>query len=100
MPTPESKIKGRIKKILDSHGAYYFMPVPTGYGQTTVDFLCCINGLFIAIEAKAGSLWMTKKQEITLLKVEKAGGLGFCVNENNVDAFEAELLILVSCTKK
>jgi len=42
MSTPEFKVKRKIKEVLDEFGAYYFMAVQTGYGNATVDFLCCV----------------------------------------------------------
>ena len=53
--TPEAKVKAKIKAILKEHNVYYAMPIGTGYGNSGVpDFLCCVNGKFVAIEAKAG----------------------------------------------
>ena len=40
--------------ILAEYDAYYAMPIGTGYGNSGVpDFLCCVNGRFVAVEAKA-----------------------------------------------
>ena len=33
MPTPESRTKARIKKVLDQYGCYWYMPVLTGFGK-------------------------------------------------------------------
>jgi hypothetical protein len=82
MKTPEGKVKDAVKKHLDSIGAYYFMPVQTGYGETTVDFLVCHRGMFIAIETKApGKLTPTARQARSMAKVRKAGGFAICVND-------------------
>ena len=54
MTTPEGRIKQAINKVLASYPeSYWFMPVPYGYGVSTVDYLVCHYGVFIAIEAKA-----------------------------------------------
>lgn len=54
--TPEAKVKDRIKKIIKKHGGYYAMPVMRGMAHNgTPDFLCCVNGWFLGIEAKAGN---------------------------------------------
>ena len=37
----ERHVKEALKKYLKEIGAYYFMPVQTGYGAATVDFLVC-----------------------------------------------------------
>lgn len=83
--TPESKVKAKIKAILKEHGAYYAMPIGTGFGNSGVpDFLCCLNGKFLAIEAKAGKGTTTGLQEKHLRDIEKAGGDAWVVNENNL----------------
>lgn len=73
--TPEGKVKKEIKAYLDSIGAYYFMPVQSGYGMKTLDFLCCSHGWFIAIEAKAPGKEPTKFQELTIAELQKAGAI-------------------------
>jgi urease accessory protein UreE len=73
--TPEGKVKKALKKWLDERGYYYFMPVPTGRGRRTVDFLVCMEGTFVAIEAKAThDAMVTALQDATLKKVASAGG--------------------------
>ena len=53
--TPEGKVKDAVKKILKSLNIYYFMPATGGYGRSGVpDIVCCVKGLFVAIECKAG----------------------------------------------
>jgi hypothetical protein len=70
MPTPEGAVKDRIKNLLAAfkvlsrtailrlspgdvvHG-FYWMPVQGHMAEGGVaDFVCCVNGRFIAIEAK------------------------------------------------
>ena len=85
--TPESKVKTKIKAILKEQGAYYAMPIGTGYGNAGVpDFLCCVNGRFVAIEAKAGSGQTTALQEKNLRDIEAAGGTTLVIREDNVNA--------------
>ena len=84
--TPEAKVKAKIKKILKDHGAYYAMPMGTGYGNSGVpDFLCCVNGKFVAIEAKAGKGTTTALQEKNLRDIRTAGGTAMVVNETNLE---------------
>jgi hypothetical protein len=73
--TAESLVKKEIKKGLAEMGIYYFMPVQSGYGKRTVDFICCYKGRFIAIEAKAGANRTSKFQDATLAEIENAGGI-------------------------
>jgi len=87
--TPEAKVKANIKKILQLHGVYYAMPMGTGYGNSGVpDFLCCLNGKFLAVEAKANGGIPTALQQKHLDDIHKAGGEWWIVNETNLMAFE------------
>lgn len=87
--TPEAKVKANIKKILQLHGVYYAMPMGTGYGNSGVpDFLCCLNGKFLAVEAKANGGIPTALQYKHLHDIEKSGGVWWVVNEDNLIAFE------------
>ena len=84
--TPEAKVKAKIKAILKAHNIYYAMPIGTGYGNSGVpDFLCCVNGKFVAIEAKAGKGTTTALQEKNLTNVRESGGLAMVVNETNIE---------------
>jgi pantoate kinase len=83
--TPESKVKDKIRKILKDYNAYYAMPIGTGYGNSGVpDFLCCLNGEFLAIEAKAGKGTTTALQEKNMREIEAAGGRTLVINEESL----------------
>ena len=84
--TPEGKVKDKIKKILKAHNIYYAMPIGSGFGNAGVpDFLCCVNGYFVAIEAKAGAGTATALQIKHLGEINKAGGYACIINEHNLD---------------
>ena len=84
--TPESRVKDKIKAILKEHGAYYAMPIGTGYGNSGVpDFLVCHAGGFLGIEAKAGRGKPTALQEKNLRTIEKAGGQTIVINEESLE---------------
>ena len=82
----EKDVKAEIRKILDSFAnIFYFMPVPTGYGVKGIpDFIVCLNGDFVGIEAKFGknkeSLWQ-KKQGAA---IKGANGTYLVINDKNV----------------
>ncbi len=96
--TPESKVKAKIKAILKKHDIYYAMPIGTGYGNSGVpDFLCCVNGKFMAIEAKAGKGKTTALQEKNLQQIKDAGGLTAVIYETNIADLEA--CITKECNK-
>ena len=92
--TPEKKVKNRIKKVLEELGCYYVMPIGSGYGALTgcPDFLICLQGHFMGIEAKAGKNKPTALQLRHLEKIQAAGGLALIVNEENVDDLKTLLL--------
>jgi len=84
--TPEAKVKEKIKKILKEHNVYFAMPMGTGYGNSGVpDFLCCVNGRFLAIEAKAGKGIPTALQEKNMRDIKAAGGMAVVINEDDLD---------------
>ena len=83
--TPEAKVKAKIKAILKAHSIYYAMPIGTGYGNSGVpDFLCCVNGEFLAIEAKAGKGVPTALQEKNMREIGAAGGRTLVINEESL----------------
>lgn len=78
--TPEGKVKEKVKRLLKKHNVYYFMPVQTGMGATTLDFLGCVGGVFFAIETKADEKGkLSKLQEVTAREIKKAGGDVFVI---------------------
>ena len=86
MTTPEAKVKAKIKAILKAHNVYYAMPIGTGYGNSGVpDFLCCVNGKFVAIEAKAGKGEATALQLKNLRDINNAGGYTLIIRESNLE---------------
>lgn len=90
--TPEGKVKDKIKVILKRHNVYYAMPMGTGFGNAGVpDFLVCLNGGFLAIEAKANGGKTTALQEKNLAEIEAAGGQTLVINEDNFELLEAVL---------
>jgi Holliday junction resolvase len=90
--TPEGKIKARVKKVLNDIGAYYVMPMGTGFGHSGVpDFLICKAGLFYAIECKANGNKPTALQLNEMHKIRGAGGVTLIVDETNVDRLRKEL---------
>lgn len=93
--TPEGKTKAKIKALLKKYDVYYAMPIGTGFGNSGVpDFLCCINGFFLGIEAKAGKGKVTALQNKNLDSIVAAGGSAIVVNEDSMEYLETSLLEL------
>ena len=73
--TPEGKVKKLVKTTIAKYeGVYVFMPVQTGFGTKTLDFLLCANGSFVAIETKAPGKKPTPLQHLTIGEILGAGG--------------------------
>lgn len=80
--TPEGKVKDKVKALLKKYGAYYFMPVQTGYGSTGLDFHCCHMGHALFIETKAEGKKLTPRQQMTVTAIVAAGGHFFLVHDS------------------
>jgi len=78
--TPEGKTKKKITEVLKAHGAYYEMPVPTGFGKSGLDYTGCHKKRFFSIEAKAPGKKPTPRQELTIKAIENAGGKVFVID--------------------
>lgn len=87
--TPEGKVKGDIKKWLNRHDIWFFMPVSNGFGLHGIpDIICCFNGAFIGIEVKApGKINnVSELQKQVHLAIGASGGLAVVVD--SVSALE------------
>lgn len=92
--TPEGKIKERVRKVLKFVGAQFFMPSASIYGKAGAhDFICCLHGLYVSVEAKA-----TKRDKPTDLQIEfakevtKAGGRTYLVHRGNIREWAEEII--------
>lgn len=84
--TPEGKVKQKISNVLrNTPGLYYFMPVPGGFGQSTVDYIGCYCGLFFAIEAKKPGGKPTQRQTQIMNAMEKAWGKVFVIDGDTTE---------------
>jgi hypothetical protein len=78
MKTPEGYEKADIDKYLESIDAYVVKPTTGGYGASGhADRLCCIGGVFVAIEVKREGKEPTPLQWRRIHEVEEAGGFAF-----------------------
>lgn len=83
MSTPEGRVKDRIKTVVAQYfpSAYRFMPMQNGMGQQGLDFYYCINGHFVAIEAKRAGKDPTALQQEIMSDIARAGGRTYAVND-------------------
>ncbi len=83
--TPEGRVKKNIKRRLDKYesSVYYHMPVPSGFGAPSLDFVGCCRGHFFAIEAKAPGKDPSSRQEGTREDMMAAGGKVFVIDDDD-----------------
>ena len=100
MATPESIVKNKVKKVLDKFKSHIdgFWPVPSGYGESHLDYVGCICGHFFSIETKAPGKKPTPRQMERIRRVQLAGGLAFVIDGTEAtttyDQLEAHLMLL------
>lgn len=85
--TPEGRVKNKIKKVLDKYNTrlYVYMPVPSGYGAPSLDFVCSVAvgngaGLTFAIEAKRPGQVPSPRQEGTIAAMGIGGVRVFVID--------------------
>lgn len=89
----ERDVKAKVKKLLDQHGYFWFMPPANAYGKSGIaDILAIKAGVFLAIETKFGSNKPTALQNAFLESIRAESGFGFVVNEKTIDQLEAWLV--------
>lgn len=79
--TPEGKVKKKVSDLLKATpGLYYDMPVPGGFGGSTLDYVGCHRGDFFAIETKKPGGKPTARQYQIIARMEAAGGKTFVID--------------------
>lgn len=80
MSTPEGRVKDKVRRAFASlPKAYRFMPVQNGMGVPGLDFYCCVNSMFVAIETKVEGKKLTERQKDTASQIAAAGGAVFVI---------------------
>ena len=92
----EKYVKRKVSALLSlasEHGPlYYWRPVVTQYGKRSLDYIICINGQFVAIEAKATDEWLRPNQRELARDMVLAGGKVFIISgEDGYRALERYL---------
>ncbi|MCH9735536.1 MAG: hypothetical protein K0U78_13455 [Actinomycetia bacterium] len=92
----ERDVKARIKRVFKKYGIWYTMPHQAGYSQPGVpDFLACVRGHFLGVEAKFGKNKPTAMQHRQIAEIKQAGGTAIVVHDRNLDQFESLVYDLV-----
>lgn len=88
----EADVKKAVKKLLDKHKWFWWMPPANGFGRTGIsDFNAIRGGVFLAVETKFGNNKPTAMQLGFLNSVAAEDCFAFVVNENRVDSLQAWL---------
>lgn len=84
----EKDVKAEVKKLLDQHGWFWWMPPANGFGKAGIaDFNAIKKGVFLAVETKFGPRKPTNMQVGYLNSVIAEDGFGFVVNETTLNSF-------------
>lgn len=84
--TKEAGVKDLIKRLLNFHGWFTWMPSANGFGQQGVlDHLAIKDGVFLAIEAKFAKNKASALQCGFAAQIIANDGYAFLVNEKNID---------------
>ena len=82
----EKGVKREVKKLLNAHKWFWWMPAANGYGSAGIADFCAIrNGVFMAIETKFGKNKPTALQLGFLSSVTAEDGFAFIINEDNLE---------------
>ena len=96
----EGDVKKEVKKFLATTNAWYFMPVPTGFGvQGVPDFVGILGGRGFFIETKFGRGKLTEWQEKQIAAIRRAGGRVWVVNEKNLADFVSVFTAIMELEK-
>ena len=80
MSGAEKLFENKIKKYLKDKGCYYVKYFGCNYSTSgTPDILACVNGYFLAIEAKAQSGKPSELQLQKIAEIREAGGFAYVV---------------------
>lgn len=91
--TPEGKVKKLVKDVLEAFGKDIdgFWPVPSGYGESHLDYVGCCRGAFFAIETKKAGGKPTPRQLARIEQIKAAGGKVFVIDGTDRTATTADL---------
>jgi ribosome-interacting GTPase 1 len=92
----EGDVKKKIKRVLKKYGIWNTAVSQQGYNQPGVpDYIACVGGRLVGIEAKFGNRKPTAMQERQMREIEQSGGVTFVVNDKNIDEFESRIYTLL-----
>lgn len=87
---PETKFKEKVRSALETLPNTWCEKIQQVAIRGTPDFLCCVNGSFVALELKKDDKQeLDALQKYKLAQIENAGGLGLKITpENWLEVFD------------
>jgi len=90
--TKEADVKAEVKRLLDKHGWFWWMPPANGFGRSGIsDFNAIRKGVFLVIETKFGNNSPTTMQVGYMNSVQAEDGFAFVVNEKTLSSLQVWL---------
>lgn len=87
--TNEKGVKRAVKKLLDEHRWFWWMPAANGFGVSGVsDIIALRGGVMLAIETKFKSNKPTEMQKAFLTSVAAEQGMAFVVTEARIETLK------------
>ena len=82
----ESNVKAEVKKLLNQHKWFWWMPPANAYGRSGISDINAIRaGVFLVIETKFNGNKPSTMQKSFIQSVTAEGGFGFVVDEKTLD---------------
>lgn len=85
----EKTFENKIKKFLESEGAYFVKFFANSYTKSGVpDILACINGYFVGVEVKAQNGKPSELQLYNVDKIRESGGFAMILYPSAFQKFK------------
>lgn len=84
--TPEGKVKTKVSRLLKATAhVYYDMPVPGGFGGSSLDYVGCHRGDYFAVETKRPGGKPTPRQNQIIARMRAAGATVFVIDGDTTE---------------
>lgn len=95
----EKDFQRKVIKFLKSQPNTWFFKVWGGGFQRSgiPDLICCINGVFVAIELKGDNGKPTELQKMNIRQINAAGGIGVILYPEGFNSFKNLIREVNSC---
>lgn len=86
----EKQFQKKVIKYLKATPKTWFVKVWGGGFQRSgiPDLICCVNGVFIAVELKGGDGRVSELQKMNIRQINEAGGIGLILYPKGYEDFK------------